>query len=1063
MRNKFKRILYLLFLFCIVLLALSSCQNHDSSKQVPIVKKGIIDLRNWDFQKHGSVNLKGQWEFYWQEHISYDELINRQPDSQQYYIDVPGVWNNSVRDGKKLPGLGFATYHVRVIPGGHNKKLGLKFLDMSSAFAVYLDNKFLTSTGIPGQTVETTTPSYSPKIISFESNTGAFDIIIHVSNFNYRNGGIWLPVLLGTPEQLSLVREKRLVRSSFLFGAICIIGFYHLGLFWLRRKDKSTFYFSLVCLMVCLRIVTHGERYIVAVFPDIEFWLLIKLVYFSFYFTVPFFGLYIHSLFPNEISRKIVNFIIIISSACSLAVLFFPITLYTETLPWYQIVTLLFSLYGIYGLILAIKHKRQGSLIFLSGFLVLLIATVNDILFARRVIATGYFVQYGLFVFIFSQAFLISQKFSQAFLIAEDKGKKLKNEVSKKKQIEMSLKQSEENYRLLIENQTDLVVKADLEGRFLFVSPSYCEMFGSSEEELVGSTFMQLVHPDDKAVMLKGMEELLRAPHTSYIEQRAMTKEGWKWLAWMCTAILDSSNNIISLIAIGRDITEKKEFESALKISEETFLSVLDGINATVYVADMDSYEILFMNRYMREVFKDNLIGETCYKVFRDSSLPCPECTNYKLLDEKGKPAGVHVWNNENPITKRWYINQDRAIKWKDGRYVRLQIATDITDLRNMENELRQTHKMESIGTLAGGIAHDFNNLLYMIMGNTELLSEYVPEDNPGYANLEEIKSAGIKAAGVVKQLLSFSRKADQQLGPINIVNVVREAVEFLRSAIPSNIEIKKHLPDEEIMIRGDAIQINQIMMNLCINASQAMQGNNGVLKILLEEIFLDTEAAKNYNKLLPGNYIKITISDTGPGISKDICDRVFDPYFTTKDIGEGSGMGLSVVHGLVNNHDGVISFDSARGEGAAFHMLFPIIYEKSLVAPEKISEIPMGQESILFVDDEKAIADMVGQLLQRLGYDVKTSQDPIEALALFQQNPAKFDLIITDMTMPQITGAGLAEKVKEIRPGMPVIICTGHSSIIDESKAEELGIEGYIMKPVSLAKISKTIRKVLD
>ena len=1062
MLNQFKRIIYLLFLFCIVLLSLSSCQSINPSNKAPIVKKGIIDLRDWNFQKQGIVDLRGQWEFYWQEHISYDEFIGKKHSSLQDYIEVPGVWNNFEHNGEKLPGSGFATYRTKVLLGRHNKALGLKLLDMSSAFSLYLDDKLLTSTGFPGKTAEQTIPFYSPKVVTFENNAGEFDIIVHVSNFNHRNGGIWLPVLIGTPEQLNLLREKKLVSSFFLFGTICIIGFYHLGLFCLRRKDRSTFYFSIVCIMICLRIATHGERYIVAFFPDIEYWLLVKFIYLSFYICVPFFGMYAHSLFPNEISRKIVNLVIIVSSACSLAVLFLPASFYTKTLPSYQVLTLLFFLYGMYGLIRAIVHKRQGSLIFLAGFLFLLIAAANDILFARMIISTGYFVQYGLFVLILSQAFLISQRFSQAFIIAEEQGIKLKNEISERHHIEQSLKQSEENYRLLIENQTDLVVKADLDGRFQFVSPSYCEMFDSSDQDLIGSTFMQLVHPDDKASMLKGMEELSRPPHTSYIEQRAMTKDGWRWLAWMCTAIFDENNNVISLIGNGRDITEKKEFESALKSSQETFLSVLDGINATVYVSDLNSYEILFMNRYMREIFHGNLIGETCHKVFRNSSTPCPECTNSKLLDEKGEPTGVHIWNNENPITKRWYINQDRAIKWQDGRYVRLQIATDITDLRNMENELRQTHKMESIGTLAGGIAHDFNNLLYMIMGNTELLAEHMPEDNPGYANIEEIKSAGIRASGVVKQLLHFSRKTDQQLEPINIVKVVKEALEFLRSAIPSNIEIRKQLPDKEIMVRGDAIQINQIMMNLCINSSQAMQENNGVLGILMEEISLDKNPAEEYNQLAPGNYIKIKISDTGKGIPKDIQDRIFDPYFTTKDVGEGSGMGLSVVHGLVNNHDGLIFFDSDPGEGAAFNILFPIIYEHPVKPVEEVSEIPRGQERVLFVDDEKSIVDMVGQLLQRLGYDVKAMQDPSEAFDLFKENPEKFDLIITDMTMPQMTGARFAEKLKKVRADIPVIICTGHSSLMDENKARDLGIEGYIMKPVSLIKIAKTIREVL-
>ncbi|MCK5543080.1 MAG: response regulator [Desulfobacterales bacterium] len=465
----------------------------------------------------------------------------------------------------------------------------------------------------------------------------------------------------------------------------------------------------------------------------------------------------------------------------------------------------------------------------------------------------------------------------------------------------------------------------------------------------------------------------------------------------------------------------------------------------------------------MKEVFRADLTGKPCYAAFHNSLSPCSYCNNRKLLDENGELTGVHVWNKENPITQRWYITQDRAIKWTNGRYVRLQIATDFTDLKNMEDELRQAHKMESIGTLAGGIAHDFNNLLYMVVGNTELALEHISKGNPVYSNLEEIKSASLRAAGVVKQLLNFSHQFDQQLILIDIVIVIKDALDFLRSSIPSTIEIQKQLPDSDITILGDPIQINQIMMNLCLNASQAMQENGGVLKIIVEKIYLNEESIDNFTKLSAGNHVKITISDSGSGIAAEIHDRIFDPYFTTKGIGDGSGMGLAVVHGVVNNHDGAISVDSEPGKGTIFNIIFPVIDEKPEVKIEATDEIPHGTETILFVDDEESIADLTKQLLERLGYRVETILNSVKALELFKAKPNYFDMVITDMTMPQMTGTKLVEKVKEIRSDIPVIICTGHSSLIDEEKAKQLGIDGYIMKPVSLLKIAKTIRTVLD
>ena len=1063
LQNQFKKINIYLFLFVIVITLLSSCQNKQFSDGIPIVKKGVIDLSDWDFQTNGSVDLKGQWEFYWKEHKLADEFMDNSSDSLSGYINVPGTWNNFVNKGRNVPGLGFATYRVKVILKEKQQLLGLKFLSMSSAFRVYVDNDLLITIGTPGKALEQTTPLYSPKIVEFENNSEVFDIIIHVSNFHYKTGGMWSPVFLGKPSLLYSIREKQLVISSFLFGTICIIGFYHFGLFWSRRKDKSTLYFGIFCLMIGLRIITHGERYIVTFFPSIEYWLLLKLIYLSFYFCVPAFAMYTHSLFPKEISKNICRLIIIISFIFSLIVLFSSSHWYSHTLSTYQILTLLVFIYGTVGLVRAILNKQQGSLIFLSGFLVLLITTVNDILFTRLIVSTGYLVPYGLFLFIFSQAFLISRRFSLAFTTVEKQGHKLKKEITERNKAEHNLKKSEEQYRLLIENQTDLVVKIDFKGRFQFVSPSFCEMFGKTESELINSAFMNLVDEKDLASVAKAMEALSHQPHTAYIEQRVVSEDGWRWLAWMCTAVLDKNNKVVSIIAVGRDITEKKEFELALKTSQETFLSVLDGVDATIYVADIDTYEILFMNSYMKETFRADLTGKICYEVFRNYSSPCSNCNNKKLLNKDGKPTGVHVWNGKNPITKRWYIYQDRAIKWMDGRYVRLQIATDFTDLKNMEDELRQAHKMESIGTLAGGIAHDFNNLLYMIVGNTELAAQLIPKENPEYAFIEEIKSASLRAAGVVNQLLNFSRQVDQELKPIDIVIVIKEALEFLRSAIPSTIEIQKQLPDFDIPILGDAVQINQMMMNLCINASQAMEKNGGVLKIMVENIYLSEESADYYTNLSTGNHVKITINDSGPGIAAEIHDRIFDPYFTTKGVGEGSGMGLSVVHGVVNNHEGSISFESEPGQGATFNILFPVIDEKPEVNVETKDEAPNGTETILFIDDEESITKMVGQILQRLGYKIETMLSPVQAIEIFKSNPDAFDLIITDMTMPLMTGTELIEKVKEIRSDIPVIVCTGYSSLIDENKAKQLGIDGYIMKPVSMLKIAKAIRAVLD
>lgn len=386
-----------------------------------------------------------------------------------------------------------------------------------------------------------------------------------------------------------------------------------------------------------------------------------------------------------------------------------------------------------------------------------------------------------------------------------------------------------------------------------------------------------------------------------------------------------------------------------------------------------------------------------------------------------------------------------------------------IKELKDAQEQLQQSQKMESIGTLAGGIAHDFNNILGIIVGNTELALDDVPEWNPAHANLEEIKTASLRAAGIVKQLLNFSRRTDMELKPIGAISVIKDALKFLRSTIPTTIEIRKHLPDTDVAIFADPTQINQVMMNLCINASQAMEQTGGNLTVNVEEVILDDNSARDYPDLRSGKHVKVTVSDTGSGIDPEIIGRIFDPYFTTKEVGKGSGMGLAVVHGIVKNYNGAISVASESGKGATFTILFPVATEKPVMEVKTPAEIPRGNETILFVDDEKSIVNVARKVLERLGYKVESKLNPVEALEQFQSKPDQFDLVITDMTMPQMTGVILSEKIMEIRPDIPVIICTGHSALIDKERAKRLGIAAYIMKPIIMTEIAKTIRKVLD
>ena len=510
-------------------------------------------------------------------------------------------------------------------------------------------------------------------------------------------------------------------------------------------------------------------------------------------------------------------------------------------------------------------------------------------------------------------------------------------------------------------------------------------------------------------------------------------------------------------------IDERKRAEEALQTSHERFLTVLDSIDATIYVADMETHEVLFMNNHMIEAFGKDMTGEICWEVFRGESAPCPHCTNDQLIDDAGRPADVCVWQGENPITGKWYINYDRAIEWTDGRLERLQIATDITNLKKMEEDLHQARKMEAVGILAGGIAHEFNNVLGIIIGNAEMALIDVEKWHPLNQNLNEIKSASLRARDVVKQLLNFSRKVDTYRKPIDMRVIVKEALKLLKASIPSHIEIQDIIPTELDAVVADSTQIHQLLINLCNNASQAMSNEGGTLKIELNNVTLDYEKASKLMDLKPGAYVKLSVSDTGGGIPRKFLDKIFDPYFTTKDVGKGTGMGLAVVHGIVRTHDGAIRADSHLGKGTVFDVYFPSSNEEVSQETKRDAKVPTGKEKIIFVDDEISIVKLYSNMLERLGYSVISETDPLRVVEHFQSNPLEYDLVISDMTMPNLTGDRLAEELIEIRPDIPIIVCTGFSEKMSPERAQEIGIKEVLMKPIEIKDLGNLVRKLLD
>jgi signal transduction histidine kinase/ActR/RegA family two-component response regulator len=395
-------------------------------------------------------------------------------------------------------------------------------------------------------------------------------------------------------------------------------------------------------------------------------------------------------------------------------------------------------------------------------------------------------------------------------------------------------------------------------------------------------------------------------------------------------------------------------------------------------------------------------------------------------------------------------------------------IVRDITEKKKLQQQLEQSQKMEAIGTLAGGIAHDFNNILGVISGYLDLTIDDLKKGTTVRRNIEQVIASTNRAKDLVKQILTFSRRDSRELKPLRIGVIITEALKLLRSTLPTTIEIHKEINSTTGIVLAEPTQIHQVIMNLCTNAAHAMRDTGGILDVRLSELHLDEESAAVFNHISPGRYHRLSVSDTGHGIEPTNLKRIFDPYFTTKNPGEGTGMGLAVIHGIVKSLNGEITVYSEPGRGATFHVLLPaseVTEEETneLKTEEDKDNVPYGKgERVLLVDDEPLLVIVGQRLLELLGYRVTTATNGVEALEIFKSTEDPFDLVITDYTMPKMTGLQLSKKLKEIRPGLPIILCTGFSETVTADQIKGLGIQKLLLKPIDRRGMALAIRDAL-
>ena len=669
---------------------------------------------------------------------------------------------------------------------------------------------------------------------------------------------------------------------------------------------------------------------------------------------------------------------------------------------------------------------------------------------------------------------------------------RLEKEIVEHRDSESALLSSQQELDSIIRSTPDVIYRLDTMGRFTFVSDAI-RRYGVAPDELIGRLFLDFIHEDDRAAARYRINErrtggrsTKRLAIHAFGEYSSDNKIDPQVTQRDPVFLVDAEGLYVSgesgvkvfvgTQGIARDITEQRQMEFARKESEDRLFLALDVSGAGVWQLNLKSgafhidERIYSLLGYGRSDLADGL------KFIRQKTSPETWAEIKQKFNQHVAGHSV-MFDYEFHLQSlqgkwKWFHTKAKVVRFdKDGHPETMAgIIIDTSDKKEsdaererLELKLQQAQKMEAIGTLAGGIAHDFNNILGAILGYAQLTQMHTAEDPRVQGYVGNIFKASERAKGLVEQILTFTRQGKSQKVPCDIAIVLKEVVKLLRASIPSTIEIVQKIPSNLGPVMADQTQIHQVLMNLCTNAAHAMEARGGRLTVALESRTVDETALTAGDDLASGRYLQLSVRDTGAGMDKAMMDRIFDPYYTTKAVGEGTGMGLATVHGIVSDHGGRVFVQSVPGEGSVFSVFFPVLDNPAEVADQKPVSYAKGTERILYVDDEDLLVEVGVEMLKDLGYDAVGTTRASEALEIFKARPDGFDLVISDMTMPGMTGDQLAAEILRYRPDIPVIICTGFSKRMSSELASTIGIRALLMKPVTVQELSRTIREVLD
>jgi len=666
-------------------------------------------------------------------------------------------------------------------------------------------------------------------------------------------------------------------------------------------------------------------------------------------------------------------------------------------------------------------------------------------------------------------------------------------DISERKRAEAASRENEERFRQIAESIDEVFwITPPDKNQMIYVSPAYEKIWGRPCAELYANPrhWLTSIHPDDRDRVIHAA--LTKQSEGTYDEEYRIVRPdgGERWIRDRAFPLRDDTGAIHRIVGLAEDITDRKLVESEIRrLSEQLEARVVERTvqlkDANEALRKADSRQRALLNAIPDVVFRIHRDG-----TFLDFSAPhgntflSPDRIIGSNLSATAIPEAVRsaltsaietAVESGAVVPLEYTLSGDGGPRAFEARIVRSGadevVATirDITERKGaeahrerLEQQLRQSQKMEAIGTLAGGIAHDFNNILTAILGYAELMRGQVRGQAGVEERLAEISKAGVRAKDLVSQILTFSRRREHTRTPMSLGSAIEEALRLLRAAIPASIEIDAVVDPNLPPVLADATQIHQVVMNLASNASAAMSGGPGLLRVRCSEVELDDATAADAG-LTAGRFVSLSIEDSGCGMPPEVLERIFDPFFTTKGPGEGTGLGLSVVHGIVKAHEGAILVNSRVGQGTAFRIYFPALAEHEPLRPRARTTTHEGHgEHVLCVDDEPALIELLRDQLIALGYRVTAHISPLEALADFLAHPLDFDVMLTDLTMPGMSGADLAERILKVRPDIPIVMATGYGNVMTEERARELGLRPLLYKPFTMAVLGDAIQDAL-